>query len=63
MIILIVDEFSLNALSVFIVSIIILLSDLFMMIYKKDGLSLIGFISRTKTISSIEGETKIIDDK
>ena len=55
-------SFSINALTIFIISIILLAIDLCMMIYSKDGLSLVGFISKTKTIGTKPGMSETVDE-
>lgn len=51
-----IENFTLNMLTPFVFSILILLADLIFMIYNSQGKSFIGFITKTKTISSIDGE-------
>ena len=55
-------SFSINSLTIFIVSFILLAIDLCMMIYSKDGLSLVGFISKTKTIGTKPGMSETVEE-
>ena len=57
-----INNFGFNVVILLIITVVFLLTDLFMMIYQKDNKSLVGFITRTKTISFKSGEYEVLEE-
>ena len=57
-----INNFGFNVVILLIISVVFLLTDLFMMIYHKDNKSLVGFITHTKTISFKSGEYEVLEE-
>ena len=57
-----INNFGFNVVILLIISVVFLLTDLFMMIYHKDIKSLVGFITHTKTISFKSGEYEVLEE-
>ena len=57
-----INNFGFNVVILLIITVVFLLTDLFMMIYHKDNKSLVGFITRTKTISFKSNEYEVLEE-
>lgn len=57
-----INNFGFNVVILLIITVVFLLTDLFMMIYHKDNKSLVGFITHTKTISFKSGEYEVLEE-
>ena len=57
-----INNFGFNVVILLIITVVFLLTDLFMMIYQKDNKSLVGLITHTKTISFKSGEYEILEE-
>ena len=57
-----INNFGFNVVILLIITVVFLLTDLFMMIYQKDNKSLVGFITHTKTISFKSGEYEVLEE-
>ena len=57
-----INNFGFNVVILLIITVVFLLTDLFMMIYQKDNKSLVGLITRTKTISFKSGEYEVLEE-
>ena len=57
-----INNFGFNVVILLIISVVFLLTDLFMMIYHKDNKSLVGLITHTKTISFKSGEYEVLEE-
>lgn len=57
-----INNFGFNVVILLIITVVFLLTDLFMMIYQKDNKSFVGFITRTKTISFKSGEYEVLEE-
>lgn len=57
-----INNFGFNVVILLIITVVFLLTDLFMMIYHKDNKSLVGLITRTKTISFKSGEYEVLEE-
>ena len=57
-----INNFGFNVVILLIITVVFLLTDLFMMISQKDNKSLVGFITHTKTISFKSGEYEVLEE-
>ena len=57
-----INNFGFNVVILLIITVVFLLTDLFMMIYHKDNKSFVGFITHTKTISFKSGEYEVLEE-
>ena len=57
-----INNFGFNVVILLIITVVFLLTDLFMMIYQKDNKSLVGLITHTKTISFKSGEYEVLEE-
>lgn len=57
-----INNFGFNVVILLIITVVFLLTDLFMMIYQKGNKSLVGFITHTKTISFKSGEYEVLEE-
>lgn len=57
-----INNFGFNVVILLIITVVFLLTDLFMMIYHKDNKSFVGFITRTKTISFKSNEYEVLEE-
>lgn len=57
-----INNFGFNVVILLIITVVFLLTDLFMMIYQKDNKSLVGLITHTKTISFKKGEYEVLEE-
>ncbi len=57
-----INNFGFNVVILLIITVVFLLTDLFMMIYQKDNKSFVGLITRTKTISFKSGEYEVLEE-
>lgn len=57
-----INNFGFNVVILLIITVVFLLTDLFMMIYQKDNKSFVGFITHTKTISFKSGEYEVLEE-
>lgn len=57
-----INNFGFNVVILLIITVVFLLTDLFMMIYHKGNKSLVGFITRTKTISFKSNEYEVLEE-
>ena len=57
-----INNFGFNVVILLIITVVFLLTDLFMMIYQKDNKSLVGLITHTKTISFKSGEFEVLEE-
>lgn len=57
-----INNFGFNVVILLIITVVFLLTDLFMMIYHKDNKSLVGLITHTKTISFKSGEYEVLEE-
>ena len=57
-----INNFGFNVVILLIITVVFLLTDLFMMIYQKDNKSLVGLITHTKTISFKSNEYEVLEE-
>ena len=57
-----INNFGFNVVILLVITVVFLLTDLFMMIYQKDNKSFVGLITQTKTISFKSGEYEVLEE-
>lgn len=57
-----INNFGFNVVILLIITVVFLLTDLFMMIYQRDNKSLVGLITHTKTISFKSNEYEVLEE-